>query len=93
MNEKIDRMDQLETTIMDLGAQLYQIRYDLQTAKKSSSHFLDVIKGLRMILDEKGLISQDDFDSAVDIVRDLNFEKSSEQLTENQREKDKKHSH
>ena len=93
MSNKIDRIDQLETTILDLGAQLYQIRYDLQTAKKSSSHFLDVIKGLRMVLDEKGLITSDDFDTAVELIKDLTFERASEQNQEEQKEKEKKHSH
>lgn len=62
-----DYLEKLERALMDLGAEIYALRSESHQIKESHDHILDVMKGLKGILDEKGLIHEDDFDNAVDL--------------------------
>lgn len=64
---KQDRLEQLERTVLELGTELYRLKNEIGSARSAHNHFLEVMKGLKMILDEKGLISLEDFENAVDL--------------------------
>ena len=61
-----ERLLQLERTVLDLGAELFAAKAELTTVKGSYDYFRDVFKGLKALLDDKGLISIDDFECAVE---------------------------
>ena len=64
---KQDRLEQLERTVLELGTELYRLRSEVGNAKTSHENFLEIIKGLKLILDEKGLIAREDFENAVEL--------------------------
>jgi len=63
----INRIDLLERSIMEIGADLITVKSSLNKYKKSHTHLLQIFKGLKQLLDEKGLVTLDDFDAAVEI--------------------------
>lgn len=66
MNDN-SRIELLERSIMELGADLITVKSSMNKYKKSHSHLLQIFKGLKQLLDEKGLVTLEDFDSAVEI--------------------------
>ena len=67
-----DRMMMLEHTVMELGVELYGMRDKVQGARKSSDHVLDILRSLKTLLDDKGLIDQEDFEAAIELGKALN---------------------
>jgi hypothetical protein len=61
------KFDMLERMVLELGTELYALKG--QAAKTQATHesFLAIIKGLKQLLDEKGLITLEDFDAAVEL--------------------------
>ncbi len=59
--------NQLEQTVLELGVELYRLKSDINRIQESNEQFLRMVKGLKAILDEKGIIEADDFEAAVDI--------------------------
>lgn len=59
--------EKLEQTVLDLGAELYRLRADLMSVRHNQDKFVKVVSGLRAILDEKGIIAAEDFESVIDI--------------------------
>lgn len=90
---KQDRVEQLERTVLELGTELYRLRSEISSVKNSHENFLEVMKGLKLILDEKGLISLDDFENAVDLGNALSQNLSYEQNIHDELNKIKKSSH
>ena len=66
MNDN-SRIELLERSIMELGADLITVKSSMNKYKKSHSHLLQIFKGLKQLLDEKGLVTLEDFDAAVEI--------------------------
>ena len=64
-------MKMLEHTIMELGVELYGMRDKVQGAKRSTDHVLDILKSLKTLLDDKGLIDREDFEAAVELSQAL----------------------
>lgn len=60
------RTEQLEQTIMEFGTELIKLKGEIIDVKASQNRFVEVINGLKLILDEKGIINVDDFDNTVD---------------------------
>jgi hypothetical protein len=52
---------------MELGADLITVKSSMNKYKKSHTHLLQIFKGLKQLLDEKGLVTLEDFDAAVEI--------------------------
>lgn len=65
--EHEDKISQLERTILELGSEVFRIKTEMYSLKSNQENFCEVMKGLKNILDEKGLISSEDFDGAVDL--------------------------
>ena len=86
------RVDQLERTVLELGAELYTLKGTFAKQNESHTRFLAIVKGLKQLLDEKGLITLDDFDAAVQLGEALESFNSSRD-TFNEIEKLKKTGH
>lgn len=61
------RMDMLERTVLELGTELYNMKGTIQKNQETHVKFVALIKGLKQLLDDKGLITPDDFDAAVEL--------------------------
>lgn len=62
-----DRINQLERTLLELGTEVFRVKTELSSIKDTNENFIEVMKGLKALLDEKGVISSDDFENAVDL--------------------------
>lgn len=67
------RLDLLERAIMELGADLISVKGSMNKYKKSHTQLLQLFKGLKQLLDEKGLVTLEDFDAAVEIGEVLEY--------------------
>ncbi len=85
-------LDKLEQTVLDLGVELFRLKSDMAQIKNGHDRFVKVLAGLRAILDEKGIISADDFETAVDLNEIMNQQRHS-QAQEEAGETVKKASH
>ena len=66
-----ERLLKLEHTIMDLGSEIYRLRHDLKESQKTHHKVLTTLRGIRSMLDEKGLVTADEFETAVDLQKIL----------------------
>jgi hypothetical protein len=55
----------LEASVLELGTELYRLRAEFESIREFRDQFIGVMKGLKHILDEKGLINLEDFEAAV----------------------------
>lgn len=62
-----ERIFQLERALLELGTELSQMRTEIVALRGTNNHFIEVMKGLKNILDEKGLITCEDFDNAIEL--------------------------
>lgn len=67
------RLELLERTVMELGADIISVRSSMNKYKKSHAQLLQIFKGLKQLLDEKGLVTLEDFDAAVEIGEVLEY--------------------
>lgn len=68
MNQDLQsRLDLLERTILDLGTQLYEVKGRLAKSQEKQASMVELLHGIRHLLDEKGLLCAEDFDAAVDL--------------------------
>ena len=61
------KLEMLERTVLELGSELYHLKGTMARNQQTHESFLSIIKGLKQLLDEKGLITLDDFDAAVEL--------------------------
>ena len=62
-----NRLNQIERTLLELGTEIFRVKTELSSLKNTNETFLEVMKGLKGLLDEKGVISCDDFENAIDL--------------------------
>lgn len=74
MTKAATTTEQLERTILELGAEIYRMKNQLDDVLKHHENFRSTVKGLKEILDEKGLILSEDFDAAIDLGNALSTE-------------------
>jgi hypothetical protein len=67
------RLELLERSIMELGADLISVKSSMNKYKKSHAQLLQIFKGLKQLLDEKGLVTLEDFDAAIEIGEVLEY--------------------
>lgn len=67
------RLEQLERTILELGADIISLKGSMNKYKRSHAQLLQIFKGLKQLLDEKGLVTLEDFDAAVEIGEVLEY--------------------
>ena len=89
-----DRINRLESTVLELGTELFRLRNELEQMNDFRDQFVGVMKGLKHMLDEKGLITLEDFDAAIDFGEIFEqFHSSQEGTLELEHELTKKNSH
>lgn len=64
MSEKVEKV---EHSLLELGAEVFRLRSQVSQIVDLQSKLSKALIGLRSILDEKGFVSSEDFDSAVDL--------------------------
>lgn len=67
MSGENDKLLKLERALLELGSEVFRLRTVMGDLQVNHELFVKIIDGLRMLLDEKGLILEDDFDSAIDL--------------------------
>ncbi len=68
------KLEYLERTILELGSQLYRVKHQMDEMSKANSGYRELFISLKRLLDEKGLISADDFEDAVALDKILNVQ-------------------
>ena len=63
----LEKLDLIERGILDLGTELFQLKQKLGEMTNFQEDFIRTMLGLKEILDEKGLLSKEDFDDAIDL--------------------------
>ena len=61
------KLEMLERMVLELGTELYNLKGTMAKSAANHEQFLAIIKGLKQLLDEKGLITLDDFDAAIEL--------------------------
>ena len=67
VNDVSEKIALLERSVMELGTEVYNLRGTVTKGKQHVEQVLSVFQGLKQLLDEKGLITLDDFDAAVEL--------------------------
>ncbi len=68
------KLEYLERTILELGSQIYRVKHQMDEMSKANSGYRDIFISLKRLLDEKGLISAEDFEDAVALDKILNLQ-------------------
>lgn len=87
------KMELLERTVLELGTELFSLKGMVGKTQESHEQFLTILKGLKQLLDEKGLITRDDFDAAVELGQALELFNQPYDDLHHEIEKSKKHGH
>jgi prefoldin subunit 5 len=93
MLERKDKLDQLERTILELGAEIFRLKTELTDIKTSHTKFHTTLKGLKDILDDKGIIMSEDFEASVEVNSMMSSELESDYVTDQEMERLKKAVH
>ena len=67
MRDYDDKLCFIERSVLELGSEVYKLKQELKTVRSSHKNILDQLKALRLLLDDGGVISLDDFDGAIDL--------------------------
>ena len=58
------RLAQMEQTLLELGAEMYKLKHEIYALRDFRVEMARILSCLRTVLDEKGLISKEDFEVA-----------------------------
>ena len=67
----MDKMRQLEQALLELGTEIMRLKGEIGDIRSHQDKFLEVINGLKLILDEKGLITTEEFENGIDILNSI----------------------
>ena len=73
MKSNSDKLDLVERHLLALGTDMYVLKNENFFLKKTNKHILDLLKGLKILLLEKGLVTKDDFDHAAEFSKALDM--------------------
>lgn len=62
-----ERDDKLQNSVLELGSEIFRLRGQVAQVLEMQEKVSKALKGLRGLLDEKGFLSIEDFDTAVDL--------------------------
>lgn len=89
-----EKVEKLERAVLELGTEIYNMKGSLSESQDSQEQMLATFNGLKKLLDEKGVIHQDDFDAAIELGEAIEqFNSLQEHSAFNEIEKLKKSSH
>ena len=71
-----NKLEVLERTVLELGAELFRLKTELTDVKNFHNHFVSTLKGLKELFDEKGMIHSEDFEAAIELGNALAIEKA-----------------
>lgn len=60
-----DYLDRLENAILELGSEVYALKSEVRDMNEQKNKLQVTMKTLRDVLDDKGLLSQEDFELAL----------------------------
>lgn len=63
IDSRRNRVQQLEHTVLELGTEIYKMRNEVSCIKEDNLTLTNTIKELRQILDEKGFVTEDEFEN------------------------------
>jgi hypothetical protein len=90
----MDKLEMLERAVMELGGEVYSLKGTIEKSRTSHDNFLQIVKGLKQLLDEKGLITLEDFEAAVELGEAVErFSSHAEHAAHHELEKLKKSGH
>lgn len=88
------KLEMLERAVMELGTELFNLKGTMAKTHESHGQFLATVKGLKQLLDEKGLITGDDFEAAIELGQAIeHFNSQAEHALSHELEKIKKTGH
>jgi hypothetical protein len=61
------KLDSLERAVLELGSELFRVKHRMDEVDRSNSKFKQALVSLKKIMDDKGLISAEEFDEIVAI--------------------------
>lgn len=61
------RVNLLEHSVMELGTEMLKLKAEVKSMAELSHRLIKALTGLKSVLDEKGVVSADDFETAVDL--------------------------
>lgn len=62
-----DQIRKLEQSLLDLGAEIFRLRHLCTNLAEQNRVFVKSMKGLQVLLDEKGVVTAEDFETAVGV--------------------------
>ena len=71
-----DKIARLERHILNLGTELYLIKQDFFVLKNSTKETYNFIEAIKTLLEEKQLITIDDIETTIQLMKDENREKN-----------------
>jgi regulator of replication initiation timing len=60
-------MDQLEYTVMELGAEMFRLKQEISQMTQVKDNLTKAFRKLQDVLDEKGIIDNEEFDIALNM--------------------------
>lgn len=93
MSDPKIKLELLERTVLELGTELFSLKGMVAKSRESHEQFLTTMRGLKQLLDEKGLITPEDFDTAVQLGAAIESFNPHESDLYQEMEKQKKQSH
>ncbi len=58
------KIDQLEYTVMELGTEVFRLKSKVSEISANQEQFIRTLQNLKNIIEEKGIITEDDFEMA-----------------------------
>lgn len=65
-----DRSQALERSVLDLGTELYHLKSEVLSLRNAHHRLVCTIEALKGMLDDKGLVASDEFESIVDMAHE-----------------------
>jgi regulator of replication initiation timing len=62
------RVAQLETSLLELGTEIYRLKHEFAEVAEFKEEFQTTLRALRQLLDEKGVINAEDFETAIGMI-------------------------
>jgi len=73
-----DKIEHLERSILELGAEVFRVKHRMDEVERSNTSYRQVFISLKKLLDDKGIISTDDFEDVVALDVILNNQQSNQ---------------
>jgi hypothetical protein len=71
MSQKIDS---LERAILELGSEVFRVKHRMDEVDKANHSYRQIFVSLKRLLDEKGIVSAEDFEEIVALDAILNIQ-------------------